>query len=364
MTSKGTILVTGTNGGLGSAIVRNIISTPDLASNYTGIYAVRKAATAKTLQATLARVPSNHKHETADVDLGSLASVRKVGADINARVAKGELPRIRALILNAGYQDHSGFAMSGDGFEMTWQVNFLSNLLLSLLLLQSMDAQDGRILIVGSWSHDIEDSRNNAVSAYKDARYPTLFPGVEALAKGTWSTPEEDPSSGSGFRRYGASKLCAIMLWGIVAVIEPLRGSALTFFYSEELANRIAKDPKLSNISVIGLDPGGMPTDIARRGSFLIGYVTMKLVLPVLSEVIVRLNPNGMVRPSRKSAADIIRACFEIEAHRGEALHLDGSAAMQIAKDARDEVKRKELWEYGLKAAKIEERDTVLVDWK
>jgi NAD(P)-dependent dehydrogenase (short-subunit alcohol dehydrogenase family) len=44
--------------------------------------------------------------------------------------------------------------MSEDGFEMTWQVNFLSNLLFSLLLLQSMDAQDGRILIVGSWAHE------------------------------------------------------------------------------------------------------------------------------------------------------------------------------------------------------------------
>jgi NAD(P)-dependent dehydrogenase (short-subunit alcohol dehydrogenase family) len=44
--------------------------------------------------------------------------------------------------------------MSEDGFEMTWHINFLSNMLLSLLLLQSMDAQDGRILFVSSWSHE------------------------------------------------------------------------------------------------------------------------------------------------------------------------------------------------------------------
>jgi NAD(P)-dependent dehydrogenase (short-subunit alcohol dehydrogenase family) len=109
MSSKGTILVTGANGGLGSAIVRNIVRTPNLASNYTGIYAVRKAATATTLQATLSRAPANHNHETVNVDLGSLESVRKTAADINARVAKGDLPRIRALILNAGYQEHTGF---------------------------------------------------------------------------------------------------------------------------------------------------------------------------------------------------------------------------------------------------------------
>lgn len=59
----------------------------------------------------------------------------------------------------------------------------------------------------------MEDTRNNASTAYKDPRYPTLYPGVEALAKGQWSRPEDDPSSNSGFRRYGASKLCVIMFW-------------------------------------------------------------------------------------------------------------------------------------------------------
>lgn len=44
--------------------------------------------------------------------------------------------------------------MTDDGFDMTWQVNFLANMLLSLLLLQSMDKEHGRILIVGSWSHE------------------------------------------------------------------------------------------------------------------------------------------------------------------------------------------------------------------
>ncbi|EHK17485.1 uncharacterized protein TRIVIDRAFT_226446 [Trichoderma virens Gv29-8] len=345
MGSKGTIIVTGANGGLGSAIVQNILGTPDLASNYTGVYAVRKVATAAQLQAALSRAPSNHKHEAVDLDLGSVEDVRKVATDINAKVAKGELPKIRALILNAGYQDHTDIVISKDGFEMSWQVNFLSNLILALLLLQSMDEQEGRILVIGSWAHNIDDKRNDVMTAYKDPRYTTLYPGVDALAKGEWSRPEEDPTTNSGFRRYGASKLCVIML--------------------EELANRIAKDPKLSNISLIDLDPGGMPTGIARRGGFLLSFVVMKLVLPTVANVSVWMSPNGMLRTARKSAADVIRACFELEAHRGEALHLDGSATgLEIAKEAKDEAKRKEVWEYGLKAAHIEEGDTVLVDWK
>lgn len=103
---KGSILVTGANGGLGSAIVANMLKTPDLASGYTGLYTVRKAATASQLQAALSKAPSGHKHETLELDLGSLASVKAAAADINGRVAKGALPPIRALILNAGYQEH------------------------------------------------------------------------------------------------------------------------------------------------------------------------------------------------------------------------------------------------------------------
>lgn len=44
--------------------------------------------------------------------------------------------------------------MTEDGYETSWQVNFLANQLLALLLLQSMDKEKGRILIVGSWSHE------------------------------------------------------------------------------------------------------------------------------------------------------------------------------------------------------------------
>lgn len=105
-TPQGTVLVTGANGGLGAAIVDDIIKKPNLASNYAGVYTVRKAATATRLQKTLSYAPASHKHDVVDLDLSSLASVRTVAAEINRRVSAGELPPIRALILNAGYQDH------------------------------------------------------------------------------------------------------------------------------------------------------------------------------------------------------------------------------------------------------------------
>lgn len=186
------------------------------------------------------------------------------------------------------------------------------------------------------------------MGAYKDTRYPTCFLVQKLSPK----------ANGAVLKKIPASVWASVVTGPASCVLSCCdKTTAPTFFplsrlnelstehfpCSEELANRTAKDPKLSNISITSLDPGTMP---------------------VLSEISVRFSPNGILRPSWKSAADIIRACFDIKAHKGKALYLDGTAGFQIAKDARDEAKRKDLWEYGLLAAKIEEGDTALVNWR
>lgn len=103
--SQGTIVLTGANGGLGSAIVAGILKKPELAAD-TGVYTVRKAETATQLKTVLNSGSKSHKHDIVDLDLSSLASVRKTATEINRQVAAGELPPIKALILNAAYQDH------------------------------------------------------------------------------------------------------------------------------------------------------------------------------------------------------------------------------------------------------------------
>ncbi|KAH7005573.1 hypothetical protein EDB82DRAFT_472274 [Fusarium venenatum] len=343
-TSQGSILVTGTNGGLGSAIVTDILRKPELASNYTGLYTVRKAATATRLQNILSAAPKSHKHNIIDMDLGSLASVRTTAAEINRQVAAGDLPSIKVLILNAGYQDHEQITMTDDGYETSWQVNFLANQLLALLLLQSMDKEKSRILIIGSWSHDIDDPRNNLGGSACYEGYDSLFPGPDELAKGKWSRPDTGGGWLTGFRRYGASKLCAVMLM-------------------HELVNRLAQDPQLSNVTVTGLDPGAMGSDLVRRGSSVM-YNTIKLALPIVSPLLVWYNPNGPYRPLYKSAADAVHLAFETEAPKGRLLYLNGTEEFETGKEARDGVKRKALWAYGLEAAQIKRGDTILQDWQ
>lgn len=82
MAGKGTIIVTGANGGLGSAIAEHMASRPELLGHH-GIYIVRDASAAPALAAALSRGSPSHKQEVASLDLTNLANVRQVAQHIN-----------------------------------------------------------------------------------------------------------------------------------------------------------------------------------------------------------------------------------------------------------------------------------------
>lgn len=158
---KGTIIVTGANGGLGSAIVSQISSSPQLNTSYHGLYMVRNAATAQALDTALAAKSSpqmgsnatSHSHDKISLDLSELSSVRKVATEINERVAAGTIPRIQAIVLNAGYEEFVSQTWTEDGWDMTFAANYLGHWLLTVLLLQSMDREVGRVIWVSSYAH-------------------------------------------------------------------------------------------------------------------------------------------------------------------------------------------------------------------
>ncbi|OTB14727.1 hypothetical protein K445DRAFT_318627 [Daldinia sp. EC12] len=357
--AKGTILVTGTNGGLGSAIVDQILHRPSLAQEYHGLYTVRKVETADTVKTVLRKASKvNHKYDLVPLDLASLASVRQVAADINSRVSSGELPPIRALVLSAAYQEHGQHDFTKDGFDMTFQASYLSHFLLTLLLLQSMDKEKGRILVLGSWTHDTTDPRNK-IGPFAESYGPEEFRWIfndpdgstEGVAKGKWSvatglTEEQDVCA--GMRRYGASKLCEVMMM-------------------RELARRISQDPALSKIAVLGLDPAAMRSGISRRGNWVVRYIIMGLIMPLLAPIATWLNPNGDLRTTWKSAGDVIHACFDTDGGLGEypnGVYLNGSAIADVGPEAKDETKCRRLWSDSLGYANVKEGDTVLAEWR
>ena len=212
---KGTILLTGANGSLGSTMVSQIVSTPELAAHH-GLYAVRDAQNASVLRSALAQPGSNpHPHDSIPLNLADLSSVRAVAATIKARVATGEIPPIRALVLNAGYLEFTSQTWTAEGgFDMTFASNYLGHWLLTLLLLDSMDREEGRVVVVASEAHDPHNPKSKAGFTTIDARYLEFMRGgsSEAMAKGTWSSSADDPSYNGGFRRYGASKFCQAMM--------------------------------------------------------------------------------------------------------------------------------------------------------
>ena len=149
---KGTIIVTGANGGLGSAIIRKIVAKPELATLY-GVYTVRDARAATSLEPIL-QATNSHHNLVLSLELSRLSSVREAAATINAKVNTGEIPPIRALILNAAQRETQGQTWTESGLDLTFAGNYLGHWLLTLLLLPSIDRELGRVVVVGGWAHE------------------------------------------------------------------------------------------------------------------------------------------------------------------------------------------------------------------
>lgn len=152
-TPKGTVVLTGANGGLGVAMVKKIVSRPELAA-FHGLYVVRDATSSPALQSAIKGAARPHPHDVLSLDLTRLDDVRKVAASINSLVAAGEIPPIRALILNAAYLEFENQTWTEDGFDTTFAAAYLGHWLLTMLLLQSMDRDSGRIVVIGSSAHE------------------------------------------------------------------------------------------------------------------------------------------------------------------------------------------------------------------
>lgn len=150
---KGTVVLTGANGGLGVAMVKKIVSRPELAA-FHGLYAVRNAASAPALRSAIQDAARPHSHDVLSLDLTRLDDVRKVAASINSLVAAGKIPPIRALILNAAYLEFENQTWTEDGFDTTFASAYLGHWLLTMLLLQSMDRDSGRIVVIASFAHE------------------------------------------------------------------------------------------------------------------------------------------------------------------------------------------------------------------
>ncbi|KAI1774972.1 putative short-chain dehydrogenase [Hypoxylon cercidicola] len=353
---KGTILVTGANGGLGCAIASRIASG-ELGA-YHGIFTVRNTESATALHAALKSAQSRsgllHENEKISLDLSRLKSIREVAARVNALVEEGTVPAISAIILNAGYEECGEQTWTEDGLDTSFVVNYLGHWLLTLLLLRSMDREKGRIVWISSWAQKhvpSGHSHNVMIGSFQDGRYKTMVDqDLEPLAKGTWSpNVDGEPAWEAGYRRYGASKMCGVSM-------------------IHELQKRLDQDPSLKNISVLAVDPSVMATGIVRHSTWFVRVLVFRLFAGMLAGLLVRLYPNGTLRTPQKSARDVLAAALDSGplplTEQPKGLYLNGSELGDYNSEAKDPRKGQVIWEGSVRFSQLKGDETILQNWQ
>lgn len=201
---SGTVVITGANGSLALGFVESFLSKYP---QHTLVATVRNPSpekdpnTAKLLS-LVNKYPKANFHLEA-LDLGNLASVRSFAEMLSSRISSKELPCITAIVCNAcTWSLESGQKFTADNYEATFQVCHLSHYLLVLKLLNSMDTTCGKIVMLGSVTHDAD--KPNPLSSLGPC-FPDDF---EELVK-----PTSDPTNlvyDRGFQRYATAKLANV----------------------------------------------------------------------------------------------------------------------------------------------------------
>jgi NAD(P)-dependent dehydrogenase (short-subunit alcohol dehydrogenase family) len=119
-----TVLITGANTGMGLATAIALAK-----SGYGLILGCRQPALMQQAMATIRQQVPEAKIQGFELDLGDLASVRQFAATVQQQYES-----IDCLLLNAGVMNPP-HAVTVDGFESQFQINYLGHFLLATLLL-------------------------------------------------------------------------------------------------------------------------------------------------------------------------------------------------------------------------------------
>jgi hypothetical protein len=133
--------------------------------------------------------------------------------------------------------------------------------------------------------------------------------------------------------------------------------------YSPELQRRLDSDPNLNKISILGVDPGMMPTAIT------VGTLNwlIRLIFSVVARVASVVSPNGLLRLPQRSAGDVLAAAFGTASPIGprpKSLYLNGKVPKEISEEAKDVEKRASVWRASVQYAKLREGETCLTNWQ
>jgi NAD(P)-dependent dehydrogenase (short-subunit alcohol dehydrogenase family) len=299
-----TVVITGANVGIGYAAAKFIAANHD----WLVVLACRNQAKAEHAITQIRRENPHANLAFAPLDLFSLASVRQLPHELAAL----HVPPIAGLILNAGgiNMNTKTLEFTEDGFERTFQLNFLGHFALVNLILPRMPER-ARIIFVSSDLHDPTATRMGKIMA------PRYGP-VEYLARGIGSAAKLHPMA-----RYATAKLYSMMA-------------------AYELDRKLRQIPK--RLTVNSWSPGVVPTTQAGRNMNPI----MKMILTSRWFV----NFMGSHLSTEKEAGRALAALLlDPSYEKISGKYFDGWKEIPSSSESRDELKSRAVWEQAIKLA-------------
>ncbi|MBN9514422.1 MAG: SDR family NAD(P)-dependent oxidoreductase [Alphaproteobacteria bacterium] len=249
-------LVTGATSGVGLELARALLAD----SAHQLIVGARRPAAATTLRA----LAGPDRLAILPLDLASLASTHAFADLVEARLAD---TRLASLAANAGLQIVGPRRLTTDGYEETFQANWLAHAVL-IDRLRPLMMPRAPVAITASGTHDPAD-----VGARRFGFRGGIYVGIDRVARGDLDAAV--PVKQQGMDRYATSKLCAILDVYALARRGPPEGPRFFAF-----------------------DPGLMPgTGLARERSSVERWAWSNL-MPLLAYVM-----PGASTPHRSAAA-------------------------------------------------------------
>lgn len=173
-------LITGATEGIGKATAVQLALT-----GFTVVLAVRNVAKAQELKAEI--VTAGGQVDILEVDLSSLRSVRQLADTFNAHYS-----HLDVLINNAGVFVPAR-TLTEDGFEWTFQINYLAGFFLTQLLLGALErSPQGRIINLTSSVYTIgkfdeanlqSEKRYSVFGAYAASKLLVLLSSLELAGR-------------------------------------------------------------------------------------------------------------------------------------------------------------------------------------
>lgn len=177
MSKTQTILITGATDGLGRGIAFDLA-----AKGYSLILHGRDHAKGDALIKNIEKETGNKDLFYYNADFASISAIKQLAATVLANHT-----RLHVLINNAGLGVEPHRRISKDGYEMIFQVDYLSTYLLSKLLLPLLQAsRPARIVNVASagqapidFSDPLQEKHWDGVQSYCQAKLAQIMLGIE-----------------------------------------------------------------------------------------------------------------------------------------------------------------------------------------